>query len=260
MILRRLSQSLKTQNWTAIWIEFILLVSGVFLGIQVSNWNADRANQKLATILTERLRADLKIEAWSYEFQIQYYQEVLLNAEKTLDTLEGRTKQSNEQLLISAYRATQYNLPSRRRGTYDEMTSTGTISLITDQPLRLAAALVYTNPILDTGNNEALGSRYRAAFRMYVPTHVQSAIADQCGDKFVNIGNFKELKGTIDYPCSTGLAQDAIDNSANTLRTDTSIVPLLRFRIADIKTIISGWTITNQDSRNSLKAIVGDKP
>jgi len=146
MILRRLSQSLKEQNWAAIWIEFILLVAGVFLGIQVANWNEDRANQKLAKILTERLRADLKIEAWSYEFQIQYYQEVLSNAEKTLDTLEGRNEQSNEQLLVSAYRATQYNLPSRRRGTYDEMTSTGTIGLITDQPLRLAAALVYTNP------------------------------------------------------------------------------------------------------------------
>ena len=31
MILRRLTQSLKEQNWTAIWIEFILLVTGVFL-------------------------------------------------------------------------------------------------------------------------------------------------------------------------------------------------------------------------------------
>jgi hypothetical protein len=26
MILRRLTQSLKQQNWTAIWIEFVLLV------------------------------------------------------------------------------------------------------------------------------------------------------------------------------------------------------------------------------------------
>jgi hypothetical protein len=45
MILRRLSQSLKTQNWTAIWIEFILLVAGVFLGIQVANWNAARVDR-----------------------------------------------------------------------------------------------------------------------------------------------------------------------------------------------------------------------
>ncbi len=37
MILRRFSQSLKEQNWTAIGIEFVLLVLGVFLGIQVAN-------------------------------------------------------------------------------------------------------------------------------------------------------------------------------------------------------------------------------
>lgn len=45
MILRRLSQALKEQNWAAIVIEFILLVSGVFLGIQVSNWNAARVDR-----------------------------------------------------------------------------------------------------------------------------------------------------------------------------------------------------------------------
>lgn len=37
MILRRLSQSFREQNWMAIGIEFVLLVAGVFLGIQVSN-------------------------------------------------------------------------------------------------------------------------------------------------------------------------------------------------------------------------------
>jgi hypothetical protein len=45
MILRRLSQSLKEQNWTAIVIEFVLLVSGVFLGMQVSNWNLERGER-----------------------------------------------------------------------------------------------------------------------------------------------------------------------------------------------------------------------
>lgn len=34
MILRRLAQNLKDQNWIAISIEFVLLVCGVFLGIQ----------------------------------------------------------------------------------------------------------------------------------------------------------------------------------------------------------------------------------
>ena len=58
MILRRLSQSLKEQSWTAIVIEFVLLVVGVFLGIQVANWNQariDRAenDQALARLVAE---------------------------------------------------------------------------------------------------------------------------------------------------------------------------------------------------------------
>ena len=42
MILRRFAEALKQQNWTAIAIEFVLLGLGVLLGIQVSNWNAER--------------------------------------------------------------------------------------------------------------------------------------------------------------------------------------------------------------------------
>ena len=49
MILRRLAQSLKEQNWTAITIEFVLLVLGVFLGIQAANWNT-------AALMTKRNR------------------------------------------------------------------------------------------------------------------------------------------------------------------------------------------------------------
>jgi hypothetical protein len=61
MILRRLSQSLKEQNWTAIWIEFILLVSGVFLGIQVSNWNAARVDRAEYQAALSRLSSEIDI-------------------------------------------------------------------------------------------------------------------------------------------------------------------------------------------------------
>ena len=68
MILRRLSQSLKVQNWTAIWIEFVLLVAGVFLGIQVSNWNAERETRQKSAIFSARLMADM--DAWGYSFRL----------------------------------------------------------------------------------------------------------------------------------------------------------------------------------------------
>ncbi|MGD9980646.1 MAG: hypothetical protein AB7H66_16525 [Hyphomonadaceae bacterium] len=45
MILRRIIQHLRKQEWTAIAIDFVIVVLGVFVGLQVSNWNEARANR-----------------------------------------------------------------------------------------------------------------------------------------------------------------------------------------------------------------------
>lgn len=66
MILRRLAQNLKEQNWTAIAIEFVLLVLGVFLGIQVANWNEARIERELVrghlSEIAEDLRTHLSLD------------------------------------------------------------------------------------------------------------------------------------------------------------------------------------------------------
>ncbi len=68
MILRRVISHVRNQEWTAIGIDFLIVVTGVFIGIQVSNWNQARADRDLAdryvVQLSEDLRADLRdIEA-----------------------------------------------------------------------------------------------------------------------------------------------------------------------------------------------------
>ena len=60
MMLRRLAQALKEQNWTAIFIEFVLLVVGVFLGIQVANWNSARIERAQETMYLTRLAEDVR--------------------------------------------------------------------------------------------------------------------------------------------------------------------------------------------------------
>lgn len=42
MLLRRVIEHVKAQNWTAVALDFVIVVVGVFLGIQVSNWNDAR--------------------------------------------------------------------------------------------------------------------------------------------------------------------------------------------------------------------------
>jgi hypothetical protein len=48
MILRRLVDHFRHQEWTAIALAFLIVVFGVFFGIQVSNWNASRLDERHA--------------------------------------------------------------------------------------------------------------------------------------------------------------------------------------------------------------------
>jgi len=60
MILRRLIEHIRHQAWTAIVIEFVIVVIGIFVGMQVSNWNAERANRALEATHLKNLAKDIR--------------------------------------------------------------------------------------------------------------------------------------------------------------------------------------------------------
>jgi len=62
MLLRRISEHVRTQNWTAIGIDFLIVVVGVFVGLQVSNWNDARAEQERLSRYIDELQLDLAAE------------------------------------------------------------------------------------------------------------------------------------------------------------------------------------------------------
>jgi len=46
MMLRRAVEHLKHQHWTAFAIELVIVILGVFIGMQVSNWNQARVEHE----------------------------------------------------------------------------------------------------------------------------------------------------------------------------------------------------------------------
>lgn len=59
-LLGRVSHHLRTQNWTAVVIELIVVVFGVFLGFQLTAWNTDLANQRREAGILREIAADLE--------------------------------------------------------------------------------------------------------------------------------------------------------------------------------------------------------
>ncbi|HIG23372.1 MAG TPA: hypothetical protein EYG02_05235 [Henriciella marina] len=55
MILRRLSIAIRKQDWFTVLIETLIVVFGVFIGIQVANWNEGLAEDRREAAYLERL-------------------------------------------------------------------------------------------------------------------------------------------------------------------------------------------------------------
>lgn len=60
MILRSVTQHVKDQNWFAIVLDFLIVVIGVFVGLQVSNWNEERANEGIVAAHLSEIAQDLR--------------------------------------------------------------------------------------------------------------------------------------------------------------------------------------------------------
>lgn len=255
MILRRFAQDLREQNWTAIFIEFVLLVLGVFLGIQVANWNEDRLTRDKARDFTAHLLADLRQESWRYQFLLEYHRDVRSAAEKTAAMLSTGVIPSNEEFLINAYRASQYKQGTARRSTYDELVSTGNIGLIEDRSLRDISVRAYSLTTLDNLVREGVDSRYRQHFRMLVATEVQRALGEHCGDRYITPGDYTDFDKVLDYPCRIGVSDQLIDAAAQALQSDPKTLRLLRLRIADLDTRLTDLTSNNRDVHEFLISI-----
>ena len=59
MITKRFLEHLKNQHWTGVFIELAIVVVGVFIGLQVDNWNQARQDRGLERQYLERLREDM---------------------------------------------------------------------------------------------------------------------------------------------------------------------------------------------------------
>lgn len=260
MILRRFGASMRKQDWTAILIELVVVVVGVFIGLQASNWNEDRQADTKAAVYTTHLTEDLREEAWDYQLMIEYNQQVRANAERAAGALTGAVPLDDEALLVAAYRATQYKQKLHRRATYDELISTGAIVLIRDRKLRDLAMRVYSMPTIDNFVSEGLDSRYRKTFRRAIPISVQRTLAQTCGDKPTPVGNYAALAHVLDYPCHTGLSETAIRDAVSALRGNPMILPSLRQRAVDIDSRVGQLITNNSEIRAGLIAIADGKP
>lgn len=90
MILRGLGERLRRQDWIAVTIEFALVVAGVFLGIQMSNWNDQRQQRATESAYLARIAEDVRRDVEALDEIIRVSEERMALFNLILPKASGR--------------------------------------------------------------------------------------------------------------------------------------------------------------------------
>ncbi len=109
MLLRRVIEHVRKQEWTAIAIDFVIVVVGVFVGIQAANWNEMRADEARAQGYLERIHNDLEADLANYQNRMRFWGAVSSYGRTGLAYADTGTRLDRTQweLLLAYFQASQ---------------------------------------------------------------------------------------------------------------------------------------------------------
>ncbi len=234
MLPRRIANNLKEQNWTAIGVELLVLVIGVFMGLQVDNWNDSRVERNTVKTYYDRLIQDLRANERSLQAHQAYYRNVRTHGEAALSALQNAPDNLDEQFLIEAYQATQVWHTVFNRSAFEEILSVGAMSTIPDIEARARLTNYYV-AVDAVGFQLRDINTYREVLRAHMPIEVQRTIEKNCGDT-VTTDASGALITRFPENCTLGLDAATIQVAIESLLAAPGIVANLNRRLSDLDT------------------------
>lgn len=182
MIVRRIREHVSQHNWFAVTIDLVIVVLGVVIATQVSNWNDRRLEAAKAASYHTRLLDELDFNARQFRAQAAYYDAVRGHGLAALAMMDGRQEGTAADFLIHAYQLSQVDTNAAKSYIYDEMTSAGLVELLGDETTQAMASDYYlTLATNDLTVKESFP--YRSTIRSVMPFGIQKAIRERCGDQ-----------------------------------------------------------------------------
>ena len=127
MILRRVMAHVRQQDWTAIGIDFCIVVIGVFVGIQVANWNEARADRARERMLLGELRTEIAAAIQVAEGRHAGFQQITRSGQRALAFLESGQDCGDAcwPVVVDFFHASQWQPMTAALRTYEELRRSG---------------------------------------------------------------------------------------------------------------------------------------
>ncbi|WP_430404833.1 hypothetical protein [Hyphomonas sp.] len=127
MILRRITTAFRKQDWFTVAVETLIVVLGVFLGIQLGNWNEAQALRMQETELLQELRQEIETSIRVTNQKADAIGQVVGAGKRSLDFMasDGECGADCWPVLVDFFHASQWQPIDVNQSTYSEMRRQG---------------------------------------------------------------------------------------------------------------------------------------
>jgi hypothetical protein len=216
---------MKKHHWTGVFIELAIVVVGVFIGLQVNNWNQARADARLGQDYVKRLTRDLREDLTGLRAEVAYYSAVLESVQRT-DELLRAADPDPRALVVNAYRATEISYNAPVRATWDQIVSSGHLGLLPAGAVESGLSQYYAFDNAQDIYRMGFNSAYRQTVRRIIPITMQIAIRAGCSDVRDKLGNITGFARNCDLDVGPADLKDV----ALALRSDPAVLADLRYQ------------------------------
>ena len=229
MLLRRIRHHIVQENWFAVFVDFVIVVVGVYVGIEVSNWNEARQEDARAREYLERIQGDLVFDRTEAMNRREFWGRVINFGEAAIAHAEsGELRHGSvAQTVLAYYQASQVDPYSAVSTTYDELKASGELRLIRDPALRAQLADYYVDATsLQAEHLFQFIPQYREYVRGVMPYAVQQYIWRECHETAAG--------GQQILDCEPPIEAAEGDAILESLAGDPEVVRGLRFWISNL--------------------------
>lgn len=256
MIFKRFAANLRAQNWSAIMIELGIVIVGVFIGTQVSNWNGQRLEKRETQRMLAQLGPNLQTLTDYYANARVYYATTRRYAGTAFAGWRGDPGVNDAEFVIAAYQASQIIGIGTNGSTWATVLGADQLRRVDDLAIRNNLSFLmsadYTQ--LDT---PAVNTPYRQNVRRLIPDDIQEAIRAQCGD--VVPTNAQQLSFILPATCDLNIASNAAATAAAILRANPDLAQDLQWHMAAQSALLANMRAFELATEDLQRRIAGSK-
>jgi hypothetical protein len=257
MLLRRITKHVTEQNWFAVFIDFLIVVVGVFIGIQVANWNEKQQDQQEQLVILELLESDIHSDIKLIESITGYQNIIKADYLFCLDVLARKIDVPKVE--FDKRFATILGLPkfTQKRTSFENLVSSGKLELIENQKLTNLLIKYYNDEY--EGWNTAMQDYTRNIIAPYLMEFDHLPLASYASE---DVTKYIDEKFGLDANIRSSIDINEFDIKPKSLedyRDNLFIINVLRYKNHTIDGQVTAYNSLLEQSKWLLEKISVEK-